>query len=252
MDRIYAFNASPTPTPVPTTYETGYPQEGLISTELGAYWYYMITQELYNAIAALGVTPDKNMVNQLATGLIAMQAVMNNADAKANTAQTIVPFGAFLPWPGPTPPTGYIKANGIYLPRTGSGSFPLLTTAVLGGGLNMIDDASWSTNPGCYTLGNGSSTIRIPDGRGLSLKGHHDGSGAYTTNTTRRMGAYEGDQILAHKHIVSTQAGTNGGWNLAQTDRGGYDYAQPRDTSTVGGLENLIRNISILWCLRAY
>lgn len=253
MDKIFALNASSTPPPVPTTYEIGYPQEGVISTELGAYWYYMVTQELYNAIVALGITPDKALVNQLAAGLTAMLTSINSLTSNLNTVSAnSMPIGALLPWPGVTPPSGFIKANGVLLPRSGNGSFPLLTAAVLGGGLNTIADASWSQYPGRFSLGDNSTTIRVPDGRGLTLKGHHDGSGNFTTNTSRLIGSFEGDQILAHRHLVSTEAGTNGGWNLAQTDRGNYDYHNTRETSTVGGLENLIRNISILWCLRAY
>lgn len=253
MDRVFALNASSTPPTMPTTLETGYVQEGNIFTDLGAWWYHSVTQELYNAIVALGITPNKALVNQLATGLTNLLNSVNTLSSNLNTVSAnSMPIGALLPWPGPTPPAGFIKANGILLPRSGNGSFPLLTNVVLSGLVSTIADVSWSSYPGRFSTGDGASTIRVPDGRGLVLKGHHDGSANFTTNTSRATGSYEGDQVLAHKHVVSTQAGTNGGWNIAQTDRGGYDYSQPRDTSTVGGLENLVRNISILWCLRAY
>ena len=54
--------------------QEGYPTEGspslgIPATQPGAAWFHMITTELLNAIKELGVTPDKNSLNQLATAI---------------------------------------------------------------------------------------------------------------------------------------------------------------------------------------
>ena len=58
--------------------QEGYPTEGspslgITATQPGAAWFHMITTELLNAIKELGVTPDKNSLNQLATAILTLK-----------------------------------------------------------------------------------------------------------------------------------------------------------------------------------
>ena len=58
--------------------QEGYPTEGspslgIPATQPGAAWFHMITTELLNAIKELGVTPDKNSLNQLATAILTLK-----------------------------------------------------------------------------------------------------------------------------------------------------------------------------------
>lgn len=72
MDRAYEANpASAAPTP-PNPPQLGYPTEGGTPTVPGAWWFYMITEELRAALVAGGITPDATKVNQLASAVQAM------------------------------------------------------------------------------------------------------------------------------------------------------------------------------------
>ena len=58
--------------------QEGYPTEGspslgIPATQPGAAWFHMITTELLNAIKKLGVTPDKNSLDQLATAILTLK-----------------------------------------------------------------------------------------------------------------------------------------------------------------------------------
>lgn len=58
--------------------QEGYPTEGspslgIPATQPCAAWFHMITTELLNAIKELGVTPDKNSLNQLATAILTLK-----------------------------------------------------------------------------------------------------------------------------------------------------------------------------------
>lgn len=158
------------------------------------------------------------------------------------------PIGMVGYWPGTTPPTGWIKRNGVLLSRA---SYPELWAAANASG-NIVADGSWSANPGSFSTGDGSTTFRIPDGRGLIDKGYHDGSGTFTTNTSRSMGSYELDALLSHYHDIrcnsTTGNGTGGGGNFVQ-DAG---VGVMEKTKTAGGAENLVRNAAYLAIIRAY
>lgn len=254
MKRVYSLNATSTPPTRPAGLEQGFPRMTAPFTTAGPWWYHMVTEELLSAITAWGLVPNDEIVNQLGTVIAAIkQALQENDDELAVVAANTMPYGALLPWPGPTPPSGYIKANGILLPRSGEAAYPKLTQAVLGGGLMTVAEANWSANPGAYTLGDGTSTIRIPDYRGLTIKGHHDGSNARTTNTTRALGSYEADEIKSHFHqylLGGSNVNQIGG---NQTDAGDANRGLPAlNTTNTGGAENTVRNASALICVRAY
>lgn len=249
MHRFYYADVSATPPARPTGGQRGYPTATPVPTVPGPYWYHMVTEEIISAIIAGGLPLDDANVGQLGTVIASIiESVNSNAQSLQNVSGTTMPYGALMPWPGPTPPDGYIKANGILLDRAGQAAYPKLTQAVLSGRLQVVTEANWPNNPGAYTLGDGASTLRIPDGRGLVLKGHHDGSSTRTTNITRLLGSYESDEVKSHSHSSNAPAtGQGHGGELPLV----ANYT-PGQTGTTGGLENLVRNISVLWCIRAY
>ena len=70
MDRVYQSNAIETP-PSSVASSGSYPTagnkaSGQLATVPGPYWFYSITEEIRNAIANAGITPDPAKVNQLA------------------------------------------------------------------------------------------------------------------------------------------------------------------------------------------
>lgn len=128
--------------------QEGYPTEGspslgIPATQPGAAWFHMITTELLNAIKELGVTPDKNSLNQLATALLAKFATKADLESPAFTGNVTVPdpvqdhnpvtkaylvdllkrmsnvpTGAVLTIAGDKVPEGFLLCNGATLSRT--------------------------------------------------------------------------------------------------------------------------------------
>lgn len=83
----------------------------------------------------------------------------------------LVPIGAIIPWPGQTPPPGWLECNG-QLFNTG-------------------------TNPKLYNV---LGTNSVPDYRGIFLRGWAHGSGAYDPDAGRALGSVQGDALAAHEH----------------------------------------------------
>lgn len=83
----------------------------------------------------------------------------------------LVPIGAIIPWPGQTPPQGWLECNG-QLFNTG-------------------------TNPKLYNV---LGTNAVPDYRGIFLRGWAHGSGAYDPDYNRGLGSVQGDSLAAHEH----------------------------------------------------
>lgn len=144
----------------------------------------------------------------------------------------LMPSGVVLSFATPTVPTGWLKCNGQAVSRT---EFQDLFNAI-------------GTT---YGAGNGTTTFNVPNLQGEFIRGLDETRGV---DSGRSLGSAQDGQMPAHSHNVSTNAGTNGGANIAQTDRGVYDYGQPRPTSTVGGTsngsENRPRNVALLFCIK--
>lgn len=278
MDHFYSSNVSATPPAKPTTGAKGFPKSGASPTTMGAYAIYSIVEELVNAIKAGGGIPDETKQNQLAQVILDLKtAIENNSTAVTNAVKNIFPYGSMFLWPGEVPPYGSIKANGIVLPISGAGSFPELTKVVQNGLVRLVGVSEWSAFPGCFVLDNTTSTIRIPDGRNIVMKGHHDGSTVRTTDSTdaaNSLGRYQQDALPDHKHVFYGDTGSgggpvgvnNGGYGLTGAARSaawmsvngaGQDVIGGPETKAGGSPilvrpENKIRTISALWCIRAY
>ena len=75
----------------------------------------------------------------------------------------------------------------------------------------VIADADWSagTTPGNFTHGDGNAltgtTFRLPDLRGLFIRGLDDSAGI---DTARTLGSYQADELAAHTHTTATNAGS--------------------------------------------
>lgn len=79
MDRAYQSGAAGSAPSAPASPSTGYPTAGnpgtgTPATKPGAYWYYMITEELRAVIAAGGLTPSQSDITQLLQALPAALA----------------------------------------------------------------------------------------------------------------------------------------------------------------------------------
>ena len=112
-------------------------------------------------------------------------------------------------WPTRTNiPAGFIVADGQTLPRA---TYPDAAAGVIAGNVPTATDANWLALPaqrGKYTLGDGSTTIRMPDYNGKSagslgapfLRG--DGAGSAGTAGLIRQDQFQG-------HVMSAPPGAN-------------------------------------------
>lgn len=169
------------------------------------------------------------------------------AAASAAAAINATPIGMIGLWAGTTPPTGWVKRNGALLSRA---SYPDLWAVAAASG-NIISDASWLglANPGSFSTGDGSTTFRVPDGRGLTDKGYHDGSGTFTTNTARALGSYEADGNKAHNHGIAVFDAETSIGGVAD---GGGSYDGRVYTDNEGNAEATVRNAVYLPIIRAF
>ena len=100
MDHAWEANASTLPPATPTSPSIGYPSDAL-PTLPGAWWFYMLTEEMRNVILAAGLTPNFQSVSQLTAAIQAMieqrdsnyavdTGVANSIDVALNPAITLM------------------------------------------------------------------------------------------------------------------------------------------------------------------
>lgn len=160
------------------------------------------------------------------------------------------------------PPRNTIKANGAELSRV---LFWRLFKYAQESG-NLVNQGI--KDRGQYGTGDGLTTFTIPDRRGVIGRGFDDGAGLDSAPT---LGRYQADENKAHIHVISPDGlhnhaiediGGNGSyvdgvgsvdWNAGpnQTQRftresGVHDHAM----SHQGEIENTVKNISLLYCIR--
>ena len=134
-------------------------------------------------------------------------------------------------------PTGLTATTtAYYIISSGftNGSFRVSTsingTAVNTSGTQSGTHTAWNAP---FGFGDGSTTFRIPDLRGLFIRGFHDGSTTYETDTTRIFGSYQTDEFESHRHEIKNS-----------------NYESNWDTQYTGGNETRPRNIALLACIK--
>lgn len=110
-------------------------------------------------------------------------------------------------------PQGYVKANGATVQRA---DYPRLVN--LANRYNLWTTAP-ATYPALYGKGNGSTTMVLPDWRGVVMRFVDDGKGY---DAGRVLGSYQADMILSHAHGATAWTDTQG--NHAHTAAMGVIY----------------------------
>lgn len=162
------------------------------------------------------------------------------------------PAGSVAWWPMRTSiPAGQIPADGQTVSRA---TFPDLAAMVAAGTVPVVSEADWQADPlkrGCYTLGDGSTTIRIPDLNGKSagsvgavfLRG--DGSRSAGTN-----GLLQPDVVGPHTHTTPMFAGAG---QAPTWSSGGGASATYTVTNANGiGPETRPLNVTGAWTIQAF
>ncbi len=114
-----------------------------------------------------------------------------------------------------------------------------------------------TTYRGCYTTGDGVTTFRIPDERGMSERMMDLGRGIDLYRTHNFPGGYEKDAILEHYHITTFTNNSDNDSGSGKLSVGGQvpEGTPPKyktggavnSTDTpIGASENIVKNIGKL------
>jgi len=117
------------------------------------------------------------------------------SDANGGGASAF-PVGGICYVPAINPPNGFIRLNGALLSRlTYSGLWGFAQTSS-----NIVaSDGAWTE--GKFSPGDGSTTFRIPDGRGTFLRAWDDARGV---DPGRALGVVQAHAMQSHAHTASS------------------------------------------------
>lgn len=245
-DSAVAVRPAAAPAGTPGWFQDGNPAEGIRGTVLQADLMNDIVGNLLAVLTAGGVTPVKGQDNNLRDAIASMIA--------AGT----IPVGSITAFPATTAPSGWLKANGALLSRT---TYAGLWAFAQASG-NIVADATWLSNrPGSFSTGDGSTTFRIPDLRGQFLRGFHDGSGSYESDTGAAIGQYRDSQNKAHSHRTdgadggsqhASRQGSDGPFDFVSLDYSVNDmgFISGSITGSSGGTEAYPRHNLQLFCIK--
>lgn len=227
-----ALPAPPAGAGSPGFFTGGNPGTGTPATVPGFEWFNGVQEELMYVIEQAGLTGSATDHTKL------RQAI------QALVAAGTVPTGAIVSFPATAAPAGWLKANGALLSRA---TYAGLWAFAQASG-NIVSDASWSARPGSFSTGDGSATFRVPDFRGLFLRGHHDGSASYESNTGIALGQFRDSQNKAHTHAYDTSNNSAGGTGIPAASNGSVGFSSTTDSS--GSTEGFPRHVLELFCIK--
>lgn len=179
---------------------------------------------------------------------------MNDPLAHPDIRTDLLPVGVILPCPSQTPFDGTLVLDGALLSRT---DFPGLWTYAQTSG-NLIDEADWSLpTSGSFSKGDGATTFRLPDLRGVGLRGFDGGRGL---DTGRIFGSYQPDEFKSHKHRFIDEYGTASDKFVARSamNTEGIDFQTESGSradsfiymENTGGSETRMKNTAVNFCIK--
>ncbi|WP_085592166.1 hypothetical protein [Thalassospira sp. MCCC 1A01428] len=194
-------------------------------------------REIVKVIMDAGLEPDGNDLTQLSAAIAAMIAGAIDDLPPADT----LPVGAVVPALGTTPFPGFLLLDASMPLRA---DYPALWAYVQTSG-NLITEANWNeATSGSFSSGNGTTNFRLPDARGVYLRGFDGGRGF---DPGRVFGTYQADEIKAHTHSYVADLLPR---NIGLNDFAGYVGRNTGTTGSTGGPENRVKGIVVNWCIK--
>lgn len=212
VDHSSASASMPAPSQVSTPgyFTEGNEAGGVPATVVTADWANMVQEELLNVVQAGGIEPSKAAFNQL---LLAIQALINQGQGSSVAK---VEFFAVK-----SPPSGYLKCNGLTIGKPGSGATARANDDVFA--LYSALWLDWSNTILPIQTASGVAAVRgasaqadwdalkrlpLPEIRGEVIRAWGDGRGV---DAGRVFGSAQGGQIESHSHsATSSSAGAHG------------------------------------------
>lgn len=131
-------------------------------------------------------------------------------------ASALVPTGARMEFLGNVVPPGYLELDGSLKSRL---QYPALWAYAQASGILAAGDAGWAFEKGKFSPGDGATTFRLPDHRGLHARTWDHGAGV---DTGRAIGSIQADAMLQHTHTATASVSDPG-------------HAHPLDGQTIQG-----------------
>gem|GEM_PF-1339273 len=155
----------------------------------------------------------------------------------------ILPTGTVADMYGRAAPDGWLELDGSTRTRS---AYPSLWAYAQAQSV-VVAESGWASSFTLFSSGDGSTTFRLPDLRGISRRGWDHGRGL---DPSRSLGSYQADQMPAHTHTYrqgQTGAGTAGGGD-ANIGRIWDDSAQ---TGSAGsGSEVRVKSVALMTCIK--
>lgn len=188
------------------------------------------------------------VIDQAGTGL-----TKDNETDLYNAIQSLITANQQIAQPfmhvGESPPPRAIELGGYELSR--------ITYASLWNHINnaannvkLVSDDDWLNNDlyGCYSLGDGSTTFRLPDVRGEFIRAWDNGKGI---DIGRLLGSYQTHAYERHRHdtYLYDSGSGNGNNDWATGMHNSRSGEQIHKTGFDGGTETRPRNIAWMICI---
>ncbi|UZE30454.1 phage tail protein [Pseudomonas asplenii] len=229
------------------------PVNGSSGSLIPAAWGNAVTEELLNVVQAGGLEPVEAEHDQLLkairtiiqsslppeqirTTLVAYG--ITDAYTKAEVEAlfknaTALPVGAMMAFPKGTVPVGFLEVDGSV---QSIATYPDLA-AYLGTTFNKGDE--------------GAGNFRLPESRGEFLRGWDHGRGV---DAGRDIGTFQSDAFKSHTHEYDNMQGGGARNSVSDTVAAASNATTETGhiTSAAGGTETRPRNLSVMWCIKAW